>query len=497
MTVPPSRATCCSPAPPASSAWSCWRATWSAASADVVTLVRADSHAARAGPRRRGAGEPVRRPRRPDYRPRVHAVRRRHDRAGPRAHRGRARPAGRAGDRRSSTAPRRCRSRCRSTRRGRSTSRAPGGCSSSPSSPASAAAWTATPTSPPRSSPATTTGRFAECDLDVGQAFHNSYEQSKFEAEQLVRSHDGPAVHDPAAEHRRRRPQQRLDLRLQRPLLAAARIRPRAVHRRAGDPVGAGRRRLDRLRRRRRLRSCASPSCGIGATYHLTAGADASHDRRARRSGQPLLPPPGAAGDPARRVRGPMTLGAAERKALEAGSEYFPYFCMEAVFDDRETRSAAGARRDHEPRRCATTWTGCWTSPRAAAGASARSPGSTRSPPTRPASAQSRVVRSSDPSPGERPPSRGVVAAARVAAHDGRAAILHRSPRSPTSRVFAPMTPTRSCTRRWPARLPARRGRANGRTAWRATIHPSNAGVLPVRRCGASTWRPTRRSGSG
>ena len=32
-------------------------------------------------------------------------------------------------------------------------------------------------------------GRFAECDLDVGQAFHNSYEQSKFEAEQLVRSH--------------------------------------------------------------------------------------------------------------------------------------------------------------------------------------------------------------------------------------------------------------------------------------------------------------------
>ncbi len=33
-----------------------------------------------------------------------------------------------------------------------------------------------------------------------------------------------------------------------------------------------------------------------------------------------------------------MTLGAAERKALEAGSEYFPYFCMEGTFDDRETR---------------------------------------------------------------------------------------------------------------------------------------------------------------
>lgn len=31
-------------------------------------------------------------------------------------------------------------------------------------------------------------GRFAETDLDVGQSFRNSYEQSKFEAEQLVRT---------------------------------------------------------------------------------------------------------------------------------------------------------------------------------------------------------------------------------------------------------------------------------------------------------------------
>ena len=36
-------------------------------------------------------------------------------------------------------------------------------------------------------------GRFCESDLDVGQAFNNSYEQSKFEAERLVRSwHDLP-----------------------------------------------------------------------------------------------------------------------------------------------------------------------------------------------------------------------------------------------------------------------------------------------------------------
>ncbi len=34
----------------------------------------------------------------------------------------------------------------------------------------------------------THTGRFTEDDLDVGQGFRNSYEQSKFESEQLVRS---------------------------------------------------------------------------------------------------------------------------------------------------------------------------------------------------------------------------------------------------------------------------------------------------------------------
>ena len=47
--------------------------------------------------------------------------------------------------------------------------------------------WTCTGTSRRRSSPARTRARFAECDLDRGQAFHNSYERSKFEAEQLVR----------------------------------------------------------------------------------------------------------------------------------------------------------------------------------------------------------------------------------------------------------------------------------------------------------------------
>ena len=65
----------------------------------------------------------------------------------------------------------------------------------------------------------------------------------------------GAAVHDPASEHRRRRSPQRLDLRVQRSVLAAARVRARSVHRRAGDSIGAGRRRLGRLCRRRDLRA--------------------------------------------------------------------------------------------------------------------------------------------------------------------------------------------------------------------------------------------------
>ena len=34
-----------------------------------------------------------------------------------------------------------------------------------------------------------------------------------------------------------------------------------------------------------------------------------------------------------------LELGAAERSALNAGSEYFPYFCMEAAFEDARTRA--------------------------------------------------------------------------------------------------------------------------------------------------------------
>ena len=228
--------------------------------------------------------------------------------------------------------------RCRSTRPGRSTSRAPAGCSTSPSwahgarRPASA-----TPRSRPRTSPAPTRAASAECDLDVGQGFHNTYEQSKFEAEQLVRAHAEPAVHDLPPEHRGRRPQQRLDRGVQRALLAAAGVRARAVPGGAGDRVGAGRRRLDRLRRRRDPRAVRVVRRASAQTYHLTAGADASTIAEIAdlASGYFQQPPP--------RLLSPAEFLSADQESRgrcsRKGASYFPYFSVKTMFDDAFTRA--------------------------------------------------------------------------------------------------------------------------------------------------------------
>ena len=253
----------------------------------------------------------------------------------------------------------------------------------------------------------------------------------------------------------------------------------RPVHGGAGDPVGAGRRRLGRLRRRRRSTRCASPSRGIGATYHLTAGAR----RLARSPRSPAWPAATSAGrcpqvlPPAEFAA--LTLGAAERSALDAGSEYFPYFSMDGVFDDARHPRAAGAATGSPPRRCATTWTGCWTSPRAAAGASARSPASTRSPTTRTAA---RPRRSAPHLGALHRCARGSPAA--VAAPGDHAILGHRHARR--HRALSPRGPR--CARhrrRWPARSACAPTTWSGRTAWRATIHRSNAVAPHVRR----RWR--------
>ena len=180
-------------------------------------------------------------------------------------------------------------------------------------------------------------GRFAECDLDLGQAFHNSYEQLEVRGRAARRARSRAAVHDPAAEHRRRRPAQRLDVGLQRPLLAAAGLRPRAVHGRAGDPEAP----VDVVSVdyvADAIHALCEARGGIGETYHLTAGPEASTigeiaqlaSRYFRRPLPQVLPPAEFAA---------LASGGAERSALDAGRAYFPYFSIDTVFDQARTRA--------------------------------------------------------------------------------------------------------------------------------------------------------------
>ena len=179
-------------------------------------------------------------------------------------------------------------------------------------------------------------GAFAECDSDVGQEFHNSYEQSKFEAEQLIRSHEGlpytilrPSI---VVGDRNNGWTSAFNV-LYWPLRAFARGLFTAVPAIPSAPVDVVS--IDYVADA--AYTLCETSCGNGATYHLTAGEHASTiaelaglaSRYFRRPVPRVVSPAEFA---------TMTLGATERKALEAGSEYFPYFCMEGTFDDRETR---------------------------------------------------------------------------------------------------------------------------------------------------------------
>ena len=81
-------------------------------------------------------------------------------------------------------------------------------------------------------------GRVPRAPARRRPAFRNTYEQTKAEAEQIVADAGDLAAGDRAAEHRRGRARHRLDAGVQRPLLAAAGLRARAVRGDAGAPDG-------------------------------------------------------------------------------------------------------------------------------------------------------------------------------------------------------------------------------------------------------------------
>ena len=178
-------------------------------------------------------------------------------------------------------------------------------------------------------------GPFYECDLDVGQTFNNSYEQSKFESEQLVRSSPGlpftilrPSivVGDSTSGWTAA-----FNV-LYWPLRALARGLFPAVPAIASAPVDVvsidyvadGIHEL-----------CESGA--VGQTYHLTAGAEASTIGEIADLASVYFSQPR-----------PKLLPVAEfeslehglgRSMLEEGRMYFPYFCLAATFEDAFTRA--------------------------------------------------------------------------------------------------------------------------------------------------------------
>jgi nucleoside-diphosphate-sugar epimerase len=184
-------------------------------------------------------------------------------------------------------------------------------------------------------------GRFAESDLDVGQEFRNSYEQSKFEAEQLVRSTDGlpftimrPSI---VVGDRRSGWTAAFNV-LYWPLRAFARGLFTAVPAVPTAPVDVVS--IDYVSDAIH-ELCESPSgIGIGETYHLTAGAHASTIQEIANAASRYF------NRPLPRVLSPREFDALqgeqaerERAAMEGSSVYFPYFSVGTVFDDRATRA--------------------------------------------------------------------------------------------------------------------------------------------------------------
>jgi thioester reductase-like protein len=190
----------------------------------------------------------------------------------------------------------------------------------------------------------THTGRFAECDLDVGQGFRNSYEQSKFEAEQLVRAEPGlpftimrPSI---VVGDRRSGWTAAFNV-LYWPLRAFARGLFTAVPAVPTAPVDVVS--IDYVTDAIHELCEADGGGGIGETYHLTAGAHASTIQEiahaaSRYFDRPLPQVMSPVEFDALRASGGVA-GARERSAIEGSNVYFPYFSVGTVFDDAATRA--------------------------------------------------------------------------------------------------------------------------------------------------------------
>jgi long-chain acyl-CoA synthetase len=176
-------------------------------------------------------------------------------------------------------------------------------------------------------------GRFCEHDLDLGQEFHNTYEQTKYEAERLVRAWpDLPfTIMRPSIVVGDRHSGWTSAFNvLYWPLRAFARGLFTSVPAVASAPVDVVS--VDYVADA--IHELCSSGRGTGQTYHLTAGDQASTIGEIAQLASCYFR------RPAPRILPPAEFAALEgAAALEGSSAYFPYFSMCAEFDDALTRA--------------------------------------------------------------------------------------------------------------------------------------------------------------
>ena len=237
----------------------------------------------------------------------------------------------------------------------------------------------ATRTSPRPTWPARIAASSREEQLDVGQDFRNPYEQSKFEAERLVRAHAG-----------------RLPIQVFRPSIVVGErttgwtasfnvlYTPLKAFVR-GVAAGAARAPLRARRRGARSTTSRTPCssspttrCEGAGTYHLVAGAQATSVGRlielsAQHVGQrePRVIPPGLF----KRVVYPVLAGTSRRRrrGLQRTRVFFPYFAMDVSYGNANARRRPRAGRHRGARRSSPTSAAWSTMPTMRTGAARRS----------------------------------------------------------------------------------------------------------------------------
>jgi thioester reductase-like protein len=185
----------------------------------------------------------------------------------------------------------------------------------------------------------THSGRFHEHDHDLGQGFRNSYEQSKFEAERLVRSRrDLPAtILRPSIVVGDRRSGWTAAFNvLYWPLRAFARGLYPAVPAVPSAPVDVVS--VDYVADA--VHALCESDAGIGETYHLTAGTLASSVAEITELASRYFdrPPPRVL-NPAEFADYATTLPSRQGTALRQSAIYFPYFAVRTEFDNTKARA--------------------------------------------------------------------------------------------------------------------------------------------------------------